>query len=171
MDPLMDEMSLLDQQIGGGFMRSGRGEPHHRMEPENLDEVSLSVLGKKIPMKAAASLARQNLIKGVPGVRQPVRPQPAHNVLPLAMFEEEATYFEPQAQNAAAVKEVEQLKSKIEFLNQKLSLCESFLTDEQTKQYKIDWMMRVMEAAGDDLMAAAGKGFMSKKESTPNVQE
>ncbi len=155
----IDEFSMLNQALAGGGQRfSGSGEILHKQEREDLDHMSLAVLGKKVPPKVAKSLAREKLINANDALAtEPVRGQfvPAN----------------PIPNNSPPINQkIEELESKIEFYKQKLILCESYLNEKQKKAYKQDWLTKVIEAAGDNLDAVAGKGFKTKKEDN-NGQE
>lgn len=146
------------------------GEQHHREDPMGMDEFALAALDKPVSRKIAAKLARERLIGGGhPSAPRP--PQRQH--LPVApmvppdyMFGEEdddmvyARDVAPRVDNSALI----DLQSKLEFLKEKLELCESILTPEQANQYKQLWMIKVLEAAGDDFMSAVGRGFLQKKQ-------
>ena len=161
-DPLAIFQKPNTPVIGGGMIG---GDTVHRPERENLDELALESLGKRATPRMAAELARHNLVPIHPGAATRTHYAPH-------------AYDYHQEINSNHVPQVPQidpsiisnLEAKIAFLREKLQLCESKLTEEQIKEYKLDWMMKIADAAGEDMMIAAGRGFQEKHTATAAAQ-
>ena len=166
----LDPLSLLDEQVGGGFMPA-HGEMHHKKDAaEDLDHLALAVLGtnKPIPPKIANTLAKERLLKR----KQNPYARPASQQRPVTA--QGVEYFDDDPFIPDSYQPTNQLvidlEAKIAFLQEKLEMCEKYLSPEAKKDFKIDWMLKVVDAAGDDLMTAAGKGFKKLHEPPPRPE-
>lgn len=153
----LNEMDMLNRALTGMSPNFSRGEINHKQERDDLDHMSLAALGKRIPPKAAKLLSKEKLIAPIPQIQ----PQGNQNV--FASFDE-APIERREPVNSKLTEKIEELESTVEFYKKKLSLCESYLTDDQKKTYKQDWLAIVIDAAGDDLISVAGKGFKKQKD-------
>ena len=151
-----DPLALLNNTHGmsmGGNMPGG--EAKHKKEQENLDEMALAVLGKKPTQKTAKILSNEGLING-PKSRRPMN-APNQNI-----NSDHNQEYNIQV-SSHHIEKIKNLEAQIEFLQQKLNLCETKLTPEQLESYKLDWIMQIANVVGPDLMVAAGKGFQQLK--------